>query len=143
MHQGTIIIYENYRFNDGSIKDKLFIILNNSLDAHYLFTLKTTSQVKKQRLRINTTLDSGCNEIHKMYYLIKQKHENMFDRDTIIHLDKVYKFRSHEIIHKKFKDECRIIGKLSNNILSDVLKCFKNYQDDIEIEVFKSIFGND
>ena len=63
MKQGTVYLHLDFRFRNGDMADKFFIILNTLLKDEYFIPIITTS---KQKWRPN---EEGCHNVNNVYVL--------------------------------------------------------------------------
>jgi predicted transcriptional regulator of viral defense system len=97
MIAGDVIYFVNFRFQDGTTRDKLLIILNTPKDNEPYLVCLTTSQQKKWRSK-----QPGCHS-DKNYYFVDGKQDN-FKKDTWIDFSVVYTLDVARLLNSCLKD---------------------------------------
>jgi hypothetical protein len=125
MNCGTVLYDERFQFSDGSVINKLFIVLCD-FGTNYL-VLNTTSQQKKK----NKT--AACQLKDKPPNFFLPANHSWFEKDTWIELDEVFEIDSDTLEQKK-KDRV-VLHKsvLSPELMKDILKCALQ---SVDIELF-------
>jgi len=131
---GDILLYQKYRFEDGSEKDKLFVALNAANTQSPCLVLKTTSQSKKY-----SGSKRGCDPARKVFYVPKDWNES-FDVDTYIELPHIVEFSVARLIQAGLQRQIRPIGCLSSNRLAELKNCLKKFKKDLSPRQWKLIF---
>jgi len=82
MELGKIYLYRDYKFDDGTKKDKLFIVVSypKTIDENYLFCLTTSKEKKPYREK-----KQGC-QSEKNNFMFFQK-DDWFEKDTWVLFD--------------------------------------------------------
>jgi len=131
---GDILFYENYKFDDGSKKDKLFVVLNNADVDTPCLVLITTSQSERY-----TGVKQGCNQAQKVFYVPKTCGE-WFQLDTYIQLPRIFEIPTGELLDGKFKHIISIKSSISSECLAQLKNCLKKFKDDVSERNWKPIF---
>jgi hypothetical protein len=129
---GDIILYSNFSFDDGRIKDKFFIVLHKNP----CLALITTSN----NLRYPMVKDIGCN-VQKMTFFLPAGRHRVFSKPTYLVMTKIWEF-DISVVKKKI-DKSIITKKtpLTSKLLVDILDCLKNFYEDISTEHWNYIFS--
>lgn len=118
---GAVLDWDKFPFEDGSSKDKLFVVLGAKQGADYLLVI-TTSQ-KHQR-----NFDPGCNA-GDGYYFIPGGGKDFFYKDTWVLLASPLPTRTTELVAKSFSDEIRVVGNLRHDVANAIRNCLKQVDD--------------
>lgn len=89
---GDILCFRDFEFEDGSKKDKLFVVLNATDVGTPCLVLKTTSQSKRYQ-----GVNQGCNPNKKVFF-VPISWESCFKLDTYIQLPQLFEFSTPELI---------------------------------------------
>jgi hypothetical protein len=131
--QGEIYYYSDFKFYDGTIGSKLFIVLNNPKPGEPYIVVKTTSQKPRK------TPKEFCNPDIKIFY-IKGENES-FKKDTFVQLHEYYPFTDNDFLQGHFKVFLVHIGCLSNLCIRQLLNCIYKIKEDVPLQYFKLIYG--
>ena len=118
---GQILHCKNFKYRDGSVGQKLLVVLNSSVDYPCL-VLKTTSQF---HFYINAL--PGCNSRKKTFFVSIECNQG-FDKDTFIQFPTIYPVDINDMLQKK---EITFIGQLDDICFANLRKCLRNYKHDI------------
>jgi len=132
---GDVILYKNYQFKDGSNKDKLFVVLNNSDATYPCLVLKTTSQHKRY-----DGATEGCNTGRKKTFFIPATWKECFQADTFIQLPIIIELPIGPLLSASFAKNIIHIDTLSGKCLSLLMFCLKKYKDDIAERHWNMLF---
>lgn len=134
--KGEIYLHSQYTYPAGNTADKLLIVL------------KETSSPKDPVIIIPTTTNStdknykdGCSKRDLPSYLNSKK--DFFEKNTFLQL---HTLNGYEPIDQDEFDiliQRKIIeykGSLTNVTFIDLLNCIKSKKDDIDMDIFASIF---
>ena len=120
---GEVLLYTNYIFEDGSKKDKLFVVLNTAdIDVSCLI-LKTTSHSKLYEDAVQ-----GCNQKKKVFFI------------TYIQLPRIIEIPTKELLEGTLSKNIRILDSLSVNCFEKLQNCLKHFKKDISKYHWKLIF---
>lgn len=135
--RGEIYLHSCYTYPAGNTADKLLIVL------------KETSSPKDPVIIIPTTTDDtgknhkdGCSKRDLFYYLNAKK--DFFEKNTIVQL---HTLNGYEPIDQASFDlliQRKIVehkGTLSVSTLNDLMNCIKSKKDDVDMDIFSSIFS--
>ena len=108
---GTVVIIEDFKFMNGTAKDKYFVVLHHFQAGSPCFTLITTSKSTKY-----SEIVVGCCQIEK-YYSVGRINEPVFSKFTFIKLDQPFPFDFDYLENLYLNNRLRILGEMSNNSL--------------------------
>ncbi|GAI14508.1 unnamed protein product [marine sediment metagenome] len=131
---GQILCYKDFEFEDGSKKDKLFVVLNDSDRDSLCIVLKTTSQSKHYEGVVR-----GCNPDNKVFF-VPTNWEQCFTLDTYIQLPQIFQLTSDELLVGDISRKIYISTSLSVDCLRLLKDCLRNFRDDIPPQHWKLIF---
>lgn len=120
MRPGTVLFFRDFRFKDGSCKDKLVIILNSPKGDDPFLLCPTTSQ---QHTRKNIL---GCHASDNYFYIDNK--QDKFEKNTWVVFHSIYSFSASAIlsstfqgkVKQKFEMEPSLWRALKNCILQSV-----------------------
>lgn len=125
MTPGTIICDSEYRFDDGTTKRKLLVILNDGSSGSYL-VLKTTSKDKFKHRKYGCQLK----DYHPNFYL--PKGSCCLNGESWLLLT-VHEFDLNHFLQRAISRRMEVIGNLTMDIHKELLGCLIN-SDDIEMK---------
>jgi len=136
MQAGTVLHWPKFTFDDGSTKNKYFVLLNDVNDTGsstppYIFCITTS----KQKLRPYQEL---CQPKYSTF-MIKERNQ-CFNEDTWLLLKELYEFSSLKIIQAKLQEGLEVYGHLSELTMQQIRNCLKDCKDDIPIRQYNIIF---
>ena len=115
---GSIFVAKKFKYSDGTIGEKLLVLLNNPYQNIPYIVVKTTS---KQHSKPKT---KGCiNHYHKAFF-IPPKKQDFFNKETWIQLDDYFIFCQNDI-----NNRLKHIGNLSSKTTQDVIDCFLSFNE--------------
>ncbi|MGA9364782.1 MAG: hypothetical protein WBW16_10470 [Bacteroidota bacterium] len=130
---GDIYFHKSFKFKDGAIGEKLFVVLNEpNLDRNepYL-VVKTTSQFQKENLK------EGCNPALRGFFVPGKK--EIFDLDTLIQLTDIYEFDAGALIRDGIDKFLFRKGTLTKLTITQIINCLKRLKEDISVKHFEMI----
>jgi hypothetical protein len=132
---GQIISWPKYRFPEGNIRDKLFIVLNDSLrESDPCLLLITTGQEKWYR-----NYQPGCNYDIKTFYIPIEWGE-CFHKPTFVKLPLIVEKTCLEI-WKQYEDGVIVWRrKLAADCMKGLKDCLKLFVKDIQPRHYSIIF---
>lgn len=133
MLDGTLLYIPNYVFENGSYKNKYFLLLKEIGGINLIISLPSSIEY----FPTGTQIVHGCIDLLKAQqttycfksgYVIDSKNNFSFPKDTYLHgswlkeINKTLFFQTYPIegFHYEIK------GVLDTNELEEVVKCFKN-----------------
>lgn len=121
MKQGTVYFHKGFRFHDGEIKDKLFIILNTPRQNEFFITCKTTSQPNSRPDK------EGCHNDLNLYVL--RENHDFFTEKTWVQFHEYYPI-SQELLFR-YKGRGIIIKKaeLREQTIRAIINCVSKSND--------------
>ena len=122
---GEIFIYEQFQFEDGSQKDKWFVVLNNSDFDNSCLVLKTTSQSKWYQGCIK-----GCNKDHKCFFA-PATWQTCFIVDTYIQLPQIFEFPASTLLQDGLAGRINFQPSLTTKCFAQLKSCLAGFKDDI------------
>lgn len=128
---GDIIHYSNFSFDNGTIRDKFFIVLHKNP----CLTLITTSN----DLRYPMVDSLGCHP-PKMTFFLPARHHAVFSQPTYLVMTRIWEFDVSTV--KELVGKSKITKKtpLTSQLLLDIKDCLKNFHEDIATEHWNAIF---
>lgn len=123
--QGDIICVNDFEFEDGSKRDKLFVVLNVVDGKTPCLVLKTTSQSARY-----PGVTQGCNAGKKAFF-VPSSWEPCFKVDTYIQMPQIFEFSAPELIKGGLNKQIIVINSLSLNCLAQLKNCLKKFKEDI------------
>jgi len=131
---GDILCDDKFKFTDGSIGKKLFVVLNDAEPPDPWLVVKTTSQSKRYQ-----NVKAGCNVDRRVFYITTSTHQ-VFKLDTYIQLDEIFEYTATQFISRTWKKEITPIGPLSPTTFSQLKNCLKKLREDISDKHYNLIF---
>ena len=131
---GDILCDDRFRFSDGTIGKKLFVVLNDADPPDPWLVVKTTSKSKRF-----ANVKAGCNASKRVFYIPGSVQE-AFKLDTYIQLDEIFEYTATQFISGSWKKEITSIGQLSAMTFSQLKNCLKKLRDDISEKHYRLIF---
>jgi hypothetical protein len=131
---GQVLYYENFQFEDGSAKDKLFVILYIGDINSPCLVLKTTSQSRHYK-----DCQEGCDQ-QKRVFFIPLNWRECFPLDTYIQLPQIIEIPAAEIFAGTLSRKMRLRNSLSIGCFARLKSCLKKFRGDISLQHWKLIF---
>lgn len=130
---GDILHYEGFVFENGTVKNKYFIVLHGDP----CLTLITTSQ----SLRYPMVEKLGCHA-QKMTFFIPNGEVKTFTKPTYLVMQKIYELPNSDV--QKFIVTKQITKKatLPEVLFNSIKKCLSHFREDIADEHWDIIFKN-
>ena len=122
---GDVFIYKQYTFEDGSQRDKWFVVLNHSDSDTPCIVLKTTSQVHRYQGCLK-----GCNKHHRCFYA-PISWQTCFTIDTYIQLPQIIEFPTLDLLKDGFSGRVEFQSSLTSDCLEQLKTCLAGFKDDI------------
>lgn len=132
---GEILFYRNYTFDDGSVQDKLFVVLNSADLNCPCLVLKTTSRSQRYK-----GVSRGCNPQKKVFF-VPTNWGHCFRVDTYVQLPQIIEIPTKELLEGSFSKAIQMISSLSSDCYAQLKSCLKYFRDDIAEQHWKMIFG--
>ncbi|WP_089724171.1 hypothetical protein [Candidatus Thiosymbion oneisti] len=122
MSPGTFLFDDNFRFHDGNIGQKIFVLLNNGSTGIYV-AAKTTSHGDRYGIQ------HGCQILDRFlnFYLVQGS--CFLKKNTWIQLDSFYEFKSDKLMEKVMIGEIKRIGVIEPRQTIELLKCASHSDD--------------
>ncbi len=131
---GNVLFDKNFRFNDGTVGEKLFIVLNNPKQNEPYIIVKTTSQKNRYQ-----NYKYGCNSKLQMFYI--PAGQDNFSKDTFVQLHYYYSYSLQNMLSKSMITRTlEIKDKIDDLTVRQLLNCLKKLKDDIPSYYYKIIF---
>jgi hypothetical protein len=133
---GEVFVKERFVFEDGSTRDKWFVVLNQSEINEPCLALKTTSVPDRY---IGCT--QGCNQSRRCFFT-PNAWQSCFRVDTFIQLPQIIEFPSDKLIKAGFDGEIIFKGSITSDCLSQLKSCLARFKDDISTIHWNLIYRN-
>lgn len=131
---GDILCDDKFKFTDGTMGKKLFVVINDAEPPEPWLVVKTTSQSKRYQ-----NVKAGCNADRRVFYITTSTHQ-VFKLDTYIQLDEIFEYTATQFISGTWKKEITSIGQLSPTTFSQLKNCLKKLREDISDKHSNLIF---
>lgn len=131
---GQILCYEDYEFENGSRRDKLFVVLNAADSDTPCLVLKTTSQSRRYE-----DVKQGCNSQKKVFF-VPADWGRCFEVDTYIQVPQVIEISIENLLQGAFSKEIRVVNSLLPDCFTQLRNCLKLFKKDISQQHWKLIF---
>jgi len=132
---GDVYIYHQFKFSDGSLGEKLFIVLNKPAPNVQCLILITTSKSERY-----VGVTQGCNPGKKVFYIPKEWQK--FDLNTYVQLQKIYSIIPQHIIQFSLDKKIEHLFSLTEDCFRQLINCLKkHFKDDISQEHQDIIFA--
>jgi len=131
---GQILCYKDYEFDDGSRRDKLFIVLNDTDRNSVCLVLKTTSKSRRYE-----GVGKGCNPQKKVFF-VPTTWEQCFTLDTYIQLPQIIEITTDKLLVGDISRKIYVSGSLSPECFKLLKDCLKQFKNDISPQHWKLIF---
>jgi len=122
---GQVFYYENFQFENGSTRDKLFVILNVVDINSPCLVLKTTSQLERYE-----GAKKGCNP-QKRVFFVPLDWQECFTLNTYIQLPQIFEISAEELLQGALSKRIRMINSLSADCFMQLKNCLKQFKEDI------------
>lgn len=134
---GDIFIIKQFVFEDGSQRDKWFVVLNSADLDKPCVVLKTTSQHKRYEGCMK-----GCNK-HLKCFFAPVTWQKCFKMDTYIQLPQIFEFPTSDLLKDCLAGRVEFISSpLSPDCFSQLKSCLAGYKDDISQHHWDMIYKN-
>ncbi|MCG8056379.1 MAG: hypothetical protein JAY94_11890 [Candidatus Thiodiazotropha endolucinida] len=138
MTPGTFLFDGNFRFHDGEIGRKIFVVLNNGSSGNYI-AAKTTSRGDRYGIQ------HGCQILDRFpnYHFVKGS--CFLSDNTWVQLDAFYEFNAANLMQKVMTGQINRIGIIDTKQAVELLVCtthsedLTNYQDVIISETLDNL----
>lgn len=131
---GAILYYQDFTFEDGTKRDKFFVVLNPVDVAVSCLVLKTTSQSKRYE-----GVAKGCNQ-EKHVFFVPVGWQKCFESNTYIQLPQIFEIPTVELLQGALSKQIRLLTPLSDDCLKELKSCLKKFKNDISSQHWKLIF---
>ena len=133
---GQIISWPNYQFVDGSPRDKLLIVLNDSRGSNDLcLLLFTTSQEKWY-----PSFQDGCNPNKYCFHIPKSWNEPL-RKPTFVKFPHILEVSCHQLWSKEAMGVRPLSRKLSPTCMQQIKECLLLFRTDISQRHYSLIFN--
>jgi len=133
---GAIICDKDFEFEDGSRKEKLFVVLNSADGNNPCLVLKTTSQSKRY-----SNVNPGCN-VTKRVFFIPVGFDNCFKTNTYVQLPQIFEFSASQLIQDSWLKKVSVTNSLSSKSLAQLRNCLKKFKQDLSQRHWTLIYKN-
>ena len=133
---GDVFLCKDFRFLEGEIRDKLFVVLNNPKESEPLLGIITTSQSDRY-----IGAQQGCNEKLRVFYT-PCKWQTCFDVDTYIQMPRIFPFPPDQIVEGGRGGCIKLIKTPLTKDCMDLLRgCLRKFTDDISPIYLSLVFN--
>jgi len=122
---GDVFVYKQYIFEDGSQRDKWFVVLNASDLEKPCVVLKTTSNETHYQ-----GCAKGCNKNHRCFFT-PNSWQPCFKVDTYIQLPQIIQFSAATLLKDGLDRRIEFKSSLTSDCFSQLKSCLANFKDDI------------
>lgn len=133
-YPGQILCYKDFEFEDGSKRDKLFVVLNNADTDLQCLVLKTTSQSRHYG-----GVGKGCNPQKKIFF-VPADWEQCFKLDTYIQLPEIIQITTDELLVGDISGKIYVSSSLTVECFALLKNCLKHFREDVSPYHWKLIF---
>ncbi len=132
MHrQGQILLCRDFRFDDGTIANKLFVLLDTATSDDSCLVLMTTSN--KSRYAYATP---GCNSLRNCFHVPIDCDQD-FHVDTYIQLPRISDLDVDDLLSRK---QLSFIGHMSDICFTQLKKCLRKFKHDVSLQHWARIY---
>lgn len=131
---GQVLYYENFQFENGSKRDKFFVVLNNADTDLQCLVLKTTSQSRRYE-----GVQKGCN-LQKKVFFVPTNWEQCFKVDTYIQLPEIFEIPTEKLLAGDISGKIYVSSSLTVECFTLLKNCLKHFKEDISPQHWKLIF---
>ena len=133
---GQILNYQDYVFENGSKRNKLFVVLNMADMDSPCLVLKTTSQSERYK-----GATQGCDP-QKRVFLVPAGQETCFRVDTYIQLPEIFEISTKQLLEGTLSNKNIDVleDSLSSDCFAQLKNCLKKFKEDISQQHWKLIF---
>ncbi len=122
---GDVYFHKSFPYEDGTIGQKLLLVLNDSEDCSLCLVLKTTSQSRRY-----TKAVMGCNPEYGVYFIPKEWQG--FSLPTYIQLRPVFEINLSNFIKNGIEGNIIYKFSLDKKCYELLIKCLMNhFKDDV------------
>ncbi len=122
---GDVFVYKQYVFEDGSQRDKWFIVLNTSDSEKPCIVLKTTSNGNHYQ-----GCAKGCNKNRRCFFA-PNSWQTCFSVDTYIQLPQIFQFSTVNLLKDGFAGRIEFKQPLTSDCIAQLKTCLAGFKDDI------------
>jgi hypothetical protein len=116
MSPGTLLVYDNFRFYDGSTAKKILVVLNDGSVGYYLIVKTTSKDTHKSS-------NYGCQIQDRYPNFFLPQNSCCLEKDTYVGLNEFFEFTTAELLARHFSGEIRTIGVLPDKTVKELLEC--------------------
>ena len=132
MHrQGQILLCKDFKFKDGSIADKLFVVLDTAATDYSCLVIITTSNPSRYAYAT-----PGCNSAKSAFYISVDCNQD-FSENTYIQLPRIFELDIDALLSKK---QIGFIGHISDICFAQLKKCLRKFKYDISPQHWAKIY---
>lgn len=116
MTPGTVLFDAQFRFSDGTLGQKILVLLNDGTDGVYV-VIKTTSKDKHKRRKF------GCQTSDRYPNFYVPSGKCCLRGESWLMLDQFFEFHRQDLLTKRFAGQLNPLGVLPDIVLKDLLDC--------------------
>ncbi len=139
MERGTILFHTRFQFRNGTIGEKLLVVLNTPKSDEPYLLIRTTSQIERWSSYYKQHIQRGCNYRLLLFYITPEDN-TFFEKPTLLQFDEIYPLTREQLLSDKFNGVLEAKGELSESKFNEIMNCAKAMKDDIEERYFKMLF---
>lgn len=118
---GCIFHWQEYKFADGEVANKYFVILGAKQGSNYLAVVATSKPHKRK-------FNPGCHSADG-YYHIPGSGKDWFPKDTWLLLADPIELAPAEFLKQAFAKSITLSGNLRTELANAIRNCLKQCQD--------------
>ncbi len=122
MTPGTLLFDRNFIYSDGTVGEKILVILNDGEIGKYVVVKTTSKGIHKGNI-------FGCQSSDRYPNFFLPLHSTCLRKDTWVGLDQFFEFTQQDVLNKVFTQQMHQFGLLPNAILKQLLDCAINCDD--------------
>ena len=132
MHrQGQILLCKDFEFKNGSIANKLFVVLDTAVTDCSCLVIITTSNPSRYAYAT-----PGCNSPQGVFYIPIDCNQD-FSEDTYIQLPRIFELDINALLSKK---QISFIGHMSDICFAQLKQCLRKFKSDISSQRWAKIY---
>jgi hypothetical protein len=135
MKKGTVLLHHNFKFEDGEVKSKYLILLNDFTQGQNLLMVLTTSNQRRY------PYEQGCHSDRNTFVITETEEKDIFKKRTWVQIDRINEFDVKELMQKSFEKNVEIKGVLKEHIIRGIINCTMRIKDisEYHISVLKAV----
>jgi hypothetical protein len=119
--KGCVVHWTNFQFEDGSERNKFFVVLSCKPGCNWLFVIATSKQKRR-------AYNAGCSH-EDGYYHIPGGSRDFFTKDTWLLLMKCLEVNPMEARKLLAINRLKVAGSLREQVANEIRNCLKRCDD--------------